>query len=272
MNGLLLIPWFRWEPLGLEVGSRELTVYPFQLFVAAAVAVVLVVAVWFARKHERSVERTLDLAVHVLVLAFPVSYVLNGLLYEPETVAYVLRHPAEVFQQRLGWTMYGGILGGILGAWLWKWRRHASILETGDAFAFAGPFGWCLARIGCFGVHDHPGRVSHFPLAVADYRVGPPPYLPRHDLGLYDAILLATIALVFLLLSRKPRKPGYYVGLLALLYAPARFLLDFLRAPAAEGGDLRYVGLTPSQYISVAFVVAGAIVMHRSNKSFARAT
>lgn len=272
MSALLLIPWFRWEAIVVQLGGRQVTVFPFQIMTGIAILVVLAVAVLFARRHQRSIEMTLDFAVHILLLAFPVSYLLNGILYEPDTFFEVLRNPSQALSQRLGWTMYGGIIGGIIGAWVWKWRRRRSILETADAFAFAGPFGWCIARVGCFVVHDHPGRVSDFVLAVADYQVGDPPYLPRHDLGLYDAILLAVIAALFLASSRTPRKPGFYVGALALAYAPARFLLDFLRAPLSEGGDIRYAGLTPSQCISMALVIAGIAVMRQVRASAAEPT
>jgi phosphatidylglycerol:prolipoprotein diacylglycerol transferase len=112
-------------------------------------------------------------------------------------------------------------------------------------------------------VHDHPGRVSDFALAVADYQVGKPPWPPRHDLGLYEAIALGCISLAFVFLSRSPRKPGYYMGLLGLLYPPTRFLLDFLRAPHAEGGDVRYAGLTPSQYVSVGLFISAVLVAER---------
>jgi phosphatidylglycerol:prolipoprotein diacylglycerol transferase len=267
MSAQLLIPWFKWEPIVVDLGSRHVTVFPFQIMVGVAVVVVLGIAVLFARKHARSVEMTLDFAVHILLLAFPVSYLLNGILYEPDTFLQVVRNPSEAFDTRLGWTMYGGIIGGIVGSWVWKWRRKGPILETADAFAFAAPFGWCIGRIGCFGVHDHPGRVSDFVLAVANYHVGEPPYLPRHDLGLYDAIALAAIGFAFIALGRKPRKPGFYVGLLPLAYTPARFFLDFLRAPASEGGDIRYGGLTPSQYVSIALVLAGVVVMRRVRAS-----
>lgn len=269
MSALLLIPWFRWESfaLRLPIVNVEMVVHPFQLTTLIAIVVALSVAVLFARAHQRSVERTLDFAVHVLLFAFPISYLLNGLLYEPETLFYVLQHPSEVLERRLGWTSYGGVIGGVVGAWVWKWRRKASILETGDGIAFGVPFGWCIARMGCFVVHDHPGRVSDFALAVADYRVGVPPFLPRHDLGLYDAMVLGAIAIVFLFLSRSPRKPGFYLGILALLHAPCRFVLDFLRAPLAEGGDVRYAWLTPSQYVAIALIVLGIAIMRRVRTS-----
>jgi phosphatidylglycerol:prolipoprotein diacylglycerol transferase len=270
----LFIPWFRVNPWVLDVPfrDRELVVQPFLALVVAALVVGYAVALLFAKRHGRPLDLTMSLALYLVVFAFPISYLLNGLLYDPERFFSVVSHPSEIAGARLGWSMYGGIVGTLVGAWAWKWRHKASILEVGDAFAFAGPFGWSIARVGCFLTHDHPGRTTDFFLAVADFQTGAPPYEPRHDLGLYDVVVMVAIAVVFLVLSRKPRKPGFYVGLLPVLYAPCRFLLDFLRAPLSEGGDIRYAGLTPAQYGSVLLLVAGALVLRRVAKSDAAAS
>ena len=269
MASWLFIPWFRVSPWVLEVPfrSREFVLHPFFALVVIAIIVGYVVALVFAKKHERPVELTMSLALYLVAFSFPISYLLSGLLYEPERFFAVISHPAEIAGARLGWSMYGGIAGTLVGAWMWKWRHKASILEVGDAFAFAGPFGWSIARVGCFVTHDHPGHKTDFFLAVADFQTGLPPYEARHDLGLYDVLILGGIAVTFLMLSRKPRKSGFYVGLLPVLYAPSRFLLDFLRAPVSEGGDIRYAGLTPAQYGSVLLLVAGVLVLRRVSTS-----
>jgi phosphatidylglycerol:prolipoprotein diacylglycerol transferase len=199
----------------------------------------------------------------LVAFGYPISYFFNGLFYETEEFAYFLRHPTQLFQVELGWSMYGGILGGVVGAWVWKQRHKASLLKVGDGFAFATPFSWMVARIGCFVTHDHPGTASDFVLAVDEFRIGVPPFEPRHDLGLYDAIVFGVISILFLVLGRKPRKPGLYVAILPTLYAPCRFLLDFLRAPPSEGGDPRYMGLTPAQYGSIILLVAGIVLIRR---------
>ena len=105
------------------------------------------------------------------------------------------------------------------------------------------------------------GKVTDFPLAVADYRFGTPPFDARHDLGFYEVLFsLAIIGLFVWLESRKRRPVGFYCVLLPLLYAPVRFFLDFLRAAPLEGGDVRYGGLTPAQWSSIAMVVVGLAV------------
>jgi len=269
MASSAFIPWFRVSPwvLNIPFRDRALVVEPFFALVIAALLVGYAATLLFAKKHGRSIERTMSLAFYLVAFSFPISYLLNGLLYEPERFFSVIARPSEIPGAHLGWSMYGGIIGTVVGAWVWKWRHKASILEIGDAFAFAGPFGWAIARLGCFVTHDHPGVVSDFFLAVADFQTGSPPYEPRHDLGLYDVLVIGIIALAFLRLSHKPRKPGFYVGLLAVAYAPCRFLLDFLRAPVSEGGDIRYAGLTPAQYGSVLLLVAGVLVLRRVRRS-----
>ena len=271
MTATLLIPWFRYYPFSIELGPVEFTVYPFTWMMGAGVVVTLVLAGLFADENGRSLRETVRFGVYILVFAFPISKLFNAALYNPTTFRTWLDDPLSFGDASLGWSMYGGVLGGMLGAWLWKWRTRRSIIEVGDAYAFGAPFGWCIGRVGCFLVHDHPGRVSDFWLAVADYQVGPPPWAPRHDLGLYEAIVLGAITVLFLVLSRRPRAPGLYLALIGLLYAPARFLLDFLRAPHFEGGDLRYGGLTPSQYVSVVFFLAALGVMRRVRANAAQA-
>lgn len=264
MPASLFIPWFRAQPLFFEVPVvGEVTLQPFAVLIWLGLLVGMVTALWFAKRHARSLPQTLNLALYLVIFSFPVSYVLNAAFYLPDTFWSLAPHPSELLQAQLGWSMFGGIIGAIVGAWVWRWRTGGSILHVGDAAAFGGPFGWFWARLGCFVTHDHPGRVSDFFLAVSDFRVGLPPFEPRHDLGLYDAIVIALIAIVFALLSRKPRPDGYYVALLPILYTPCRFMLDFLRAPIAEGGDIRYAGLTPGQYAAVALFIAGVAVMRR---------
>jgi phosphatidylglycerol---prolipoprotein diacylglyceryl transferase len=50
------------------------------------------------------------------------------------------------------------------------------------------------------------------------------------------------------------------VAIVSLVYAPTRFLLDFLRLPDAEGGDLRYASLTPAQWSCIGLFVLGLLV------------
>ena len=86
----------------------------------------------------------------------------------------------------------------------------------------------------------------------------------RHNLGLEEALYTALLAAFFFALGRRQRRPGVFTGLLAILYAPARFLLDFLRV-----GEPLYLGLTPGQWGSLLLVPAGIAVLVHSLRSSA---
>ena len=102
-----------------------------------------------------------------------------------------------------GLSSFGGLLGGILAAVLFFRIRGVPLSRYGDAFAVGIPTGWAIARIGCFLVHDHPGRLTGFPLAVAF------PGGARHDLGLYEAVVLFAIAgLLWRLWARRRLEGG----------------------------------------------------------------
>lgn len=265
LSALLLIPWFEVDPFVVDLPwGGQTALQPYGLLVWLGLAVGLVVAVLFAKKYDRSPMMVLDLAIFLVVFSFPISFLLNGLFYMPDTFQELIEDPSRFREIQIGLSSFGGALGAIVGGLVWRRFRKQSLLRVGDAAAFAGPFGWSIGRLGCFVSHDHPGRISDFFLAVDDFRVGSPPYYPRHDLGLYDMLVMIGISLVFLVLARKPRPVGFYVALLPILYMPFRFMLDFLRAPVGEGGDVRYLGLTPGQYAAVALFGVGVVLMRRT--------
>ena len=260
----LLIPWFVAEPVVVDLGpAGALTLQPFALAVWAAVIVAVAVAIVFARRNGIAIESVLELSIFMIVFGFPISYFVNGLLYQTDSLVHVFREPSRILDVPLGWSSFGGAFGALVGGLAWKSWKGGSLLRVGEACAFAGPFGWTVGRLGCFIIHDHPGKVSDFFLAVDAFRVGTPPFRPRHDLGFYEMLVMAGIAIVFSVLVRKRRPTGFYWALFPLLYCPFRFLLDFLRAPATEGGDVRYGGLTPGQYFAIGCFVTGSVLMRR---------
>jgi phosphatidylglycerol:prolipoprotein diacylglycerol transferase len=142
------------------------------------------------------------------------------------------------------------------------------ILPHADVVLAVFPIFWVFGRAGCAVVHDHPGKraPADSPLAVA-YGPGPSTDLgfielrhgvePRYDLGLLELVFAVVLAIAFMATWRSAHKTGFYVVTTFLAYAPVRFMLDFLRAPPVEGGDIRYGLLTPAQWACVAMFGVG---------------
>lgn len=261
---LLLIPWFRAEPWHVPLpftlpvfNVDHIPIQPFGIMVAIGVLSGARLAEWMAKRIGMIQGLVADYITYVVVSGFLGAYLLNALFYEPHVWLDILDEPSLFFKRYLGLSSYGGFIGVIVGSLIWKWRRSYPVLPVADAAAFGFPLGWMFGRTGCFIVHDHPGKVTDFFLAVDGYRVGAPPFSPRHDLGLYEVFWSIGATALFFLFARKKRPAGFYVAMLPILYTPIRFFLDDLRAGAGSGGDVRYAGFTPGQYASVGLFLFG---------------
>lgn len=164
--------------------------------------------------------------------------------------SYYMAHPWEVFAVwEGGLSVFGGFFGALIAVGGAVWIRKLDFHAYADVLAFGLPFGKVFGRLGCFLIHDHPGTLTHSVLGVR-YPDGE----VRHDLGLYLAINALIMAGFFLWLSRKPRKEGIYLAIFMIWYGVVRFFLDTLRVL-----DVRYAGLTPAQYLCIAFFFGGVI-------------
>ena len=155
-----------------------------------------------------------------------------------------------------GLSSFGGFLGAFL-AFLY-FTKKADIPRLAYGFGRVRAVGGIdLRTTGCFTAHDHPGRHTSFFLAVR-YPEG-----ARHDLGFYELLFTIAMTAILFAYNRKPRPPGRIIALAALMYAPVRFALDFLRATDVTRPDERYLGLTPAQWACLATAALGLHLWRR---------
>ena len=201
-----------------------------------------------------------DIAILAIVCGFVGAHVMHMVGYYPDKL---LKEPWKIFYVWSGISSYGGFLGAGLGIWYYTRRKGLPFQEYGDTLMFGMIPGWIFGRLGCYTAHDHPGLLTDFILSVK-YPGG-----NRHDLGFYDALLAICIGVVVYSLGRKngkERPAGFYLALTMLLYGVPRFFFDFLRATDLSYSDRRYFGLTPAQYVSIAFTIYGVtklLQLHR---------
>ncbi len=249
-----LIPYF--ELPSIHLGP--FTLQAFGLFAAAGVYLAARLAARAAERQGLDTRPLLDFAVWGVVSGVVFGHLAHIFLYHPEE----LRDPKRVLMVWEGLSSFGGLLGGIVAAAVFFRRRGIRFHDYADAFALGMAPGWAVARIGCFVVHDHPGVRTTFFLAVKNWPFGG----TRHDLGLYDAVVLFAITAVLYFLRSRRLLEGRLLAVLAIVYAPARFLLDFLRGSDVPYPDGRYLGLTPAQYACV-LLVAYAVWRFRADRA-----
>jgi phosphatidylglycerol:prolipoprotein diacylglycerol transferase len=246
-----MIPYFALYQIPIGGG---LSLAAFGTLVAAGV----ILAALFAESRARVAgipERELYRAIAwALVPGFLLAHAVALLLGGRE----IDWSPRVVFEFWNGMSSFGGFAGAFLGLAFYYRRARRPWLALADVLVAGLVVGWVFGRLGCTLVHDHIGRPSDFWLAI-DFPEG-----PRHDLGFYEFLYTLVVLLpAAILLTRVRRMPGTTVAVIALLYAPARFLGDFLRNSDLPGADPRYGGLTLAQYACLGLAAVGVAIATR---------
>lgn len=274
-------------PLGKLIGIEWLNIHGFGVMVAIGLWLGGNMAARKARRDGLDPKIISEIVGWIVVGIFVGGHLGHLLFYEPKAF---LRDPLVIFKVWDGLSSFGGFIAcTLIVVWLIKSKNDVirrenkqrmeageplrPLLPTlgyGDCLLYGTTLGWLLGRFGCFLAHDHPGVMTNFALAV--YGICPPQHTPLcqsvgvacHNLGLYESMWGGVMTLLFVALDKQPRRPGFFMGVYVLIYGPMRFLLDFLRARGVEGADVRYFGLTPAQYGSLALVALGIWLIRQS--------
>jgi phosphatidylglycerol---prolipoprotein diacylglyceryl transferase len=254
--------------------GESLTIGVFGILVAIGVLLGIQAAIKVYAKHKDLDEWLFrDQVFWVLVFGFVISHWYSVLFYFPEKIG---ENPWVLLMIWNGLSSVGGFLGAFIGMNWYLRRERQPIMIYADANMFGLLLGMCFGRLSCALVHDHPGKivepgtflaVGPWPCRCPQGRALPECCSPdqeiwRWDLGLLEFLVILGLTLfVYLVWDWKKAHPGRLTGLIALVYGPTRFVLDFLRETEVGKGvstpDVRYFGLTPAQYLSIGIFAAG---------------
>ena len=168
--------------------------------------------------------------------------------------------PSELFSPSVltsAGDFYGGFIGALITSAIF-FRRHPQLpfWRAADVCGPAIALGQAIGRVGCFMAGDDYGRPTELPWAVAFTDPdaasigGAPLGVPLHPVQLYESIVCLVLFAVLARLSRHKRFDGEVILDYTLLYAMARFVLEFFRGDADRGfvfGGL----LSTSQFIAL---------------------
>jgi phosphatidylglycerol:prolipoprotein diacylglycerol transferase len=208
-----------------------------------------------------SVQVTVDCTLFMVAMGFVVAHIVHVAVYNPHLMEEDWKKILPIYG---GYSSIGGFLGAAIAIplFLVAWKK-APPWPYADNLCLGFLLGWTSGRTGCFTAHDHIGAKSDFFLAV-DFpeRLGG----PRHDLGLYEALISGALFLaLFLMDRRKPLWHGFISGVACVVYGLTRVGLDVLRGRDLETisrtSDVRWLGLTPAQYGSLALAAFGVYVL-----------
>ncbi len=193
------------------------------------------------------------------------------------SLPYYLADPSDLWSlatlQSAG-DFYGGFFGALIASGLF-FARHPDMprWRMADICGPAIALGQGIGRIGCFMAGDDYGKPTDLPWAVifrdpeAVEIGGTPLGIPLHPVQLYESLTCFVLFFFLVRLARRKRFDGEVILAYSMLYAAARFLLEYLRGDADRGFVFGGV-LSVSQFAAILVLAVCAPLFGYRYKSY----
>lgn len=174
---------------------------------------------------------------------------------------YYFAHPLEILAvNQGGMSFHGGLIGALIGGFLYSKTQHFSFLTLADLVACGAPLGLLLGRCANFINGELYGAPTSWPIGV-DFTGSGVMYQPSQ---LYEAFLEGLVLFCILsVLSRKdpPRPQGFFIGSFLCFYGVFRILVEFVRLPDVQIGYFFGTWGTMGQLLSLPMVIIGIVII-----------
>jgi phosphatidylglycerol:prolipoprotein diacylglycerol transferase len=252
----------RLHPILIDLGFFQLPTYG-PLMVTALITAILL-AVRQGKREGLESNRLWDFSTWLIVVALVGAKVLMVLT---DWRTYWER-PSELVSLstlRAGGVFYGGFVAAVLFAW-WYVRAHRLRLwKVFDVYAPSIVLGLGIGRLGCFAAGCCYGKPTDSFLGVvfthplAQQVSGTPLGIRIHPTQLYESLACVLIFAVLIWRYSKKAYDGQIFVWYLVLYAVARFFLEFLRGDPDRGFVFGHL-LSTSQFIAILAVGVAAIL------------
>ena len=241
------------------------TLHTFGVLLVAAFVAALWWIVRAAKREAIYPDRVVSLGLWAIAGAIIGAKVLMAVRAFPQYAADPSQLWSLSFIESAG-DFYGGFLGALAAVAVY-FRRHPElpVWPTADLCGPAIALGQAIGRIGCFMAGDDYGKPTSLPWAVTftdpeAARIGGAPLgVPLHPVQLYESIVCLVLFFFLAWLARRKRFDGEVILSYALLYAGARFVIEYFRGDADRGFILGKTFST-SQFIAI-LVGAAALIL-----------
>lgn len=260
---------------GIEIGPFDLfgltlnpTFHFYGLLIVGGILLAAFVAAWMAKRDRKDPDHVWNGLILVVVLAVIFArawHVLFPSVNAPRDTQWYLSNFFDLNEGPLviwsgGLSIFGAVLGGLLGIVIYAYRHKLDTLAWLDIGAVVVPLGQAVGRWGNYVNEELYGTPTNLPWGLK--LTNPPPeYGPDtrfHPIFLYESLwnLLVFGALLAVWLRFRARlKKGDFVLLYLVLYSLARFLLEYLRI------DVTLVGGVNVSQVTSAVAGLGALAL-----------
>jgi len=254
------------HPTLLRLGPVQIPTYGFIL--ALALLAGLYVAIRLGRREGLDSGQVVDFSTWLIIsglIGAKIYMILTGW-------PFYAAHPGEIFSLNTleaGGGFYGGFIGATIFALWYAKSRRLPLFKVFDVFAPAVAVGQCIGRWGCFAAGDDYGKPAyHSPLAVvftnqyAHATVGVPLGIPLYPVQLFESGLTLLIFVILMAFYRHKKRDGQIFVMYLMLYAVARFFLEYYRGDP-DRGFFFHGALSTAQLVAIVAFATGLILAYR---------
>ena len=225
----------------------------------------IVLAIWLAEREEKRLGLPRDTVVDLAILVVPLGIVGARLYYVVMSWEQFAARPlSALYVWQGGLAIYGGVIGGALGVWLYARKQRISFAALADVIAPGLLLAQAVGRWGnyfnmeAYGPEITMPQLQFFPVGVLIMQSGG--YVWHMATFFYESMWnLAGFAVLWSLRQRQRQKGNVFCWYL-LIYGSGRFVIEQLRQ------DSLYIGaLRASQWLSLALcLLAAGILLWRA--------
>lgn len=236
------------------------TLHGYGLLIGIGFMMALLLADYRSKKYNLDTDFVFNLAFVCIIFGMLGAKV----LYLITEIKAIINNPSTILEFMDGFVVYGGIIGGILAAYLYCRFKKKHFLTYFDLLIPSVALAQGFGRIGCFlaGCCYGAETSSHFGIVFKHSSYAP------NNVSLIPTQLISSagdflICLLLILFAKKKPKSGSVASAYLILYGVGRFGVEFLRGDLIRGS----VGiLSTSQFISIFIVLTGLILGFFVNK------
>ncbi len=245
-------------------------VYYYGIFMALSLTLGVVTADFITKKYYPSIDSEViyDISPYIILSGIIGARLYYCLLSFP----YFYKNPLEIFQVwHGGISIHGGIIGGLIGGFIYAKKHKLPILKLCDIFSYGLVLGQALGRWGNFFNSEAFGRPTEcfLKLYIPIYK-RPLQYLQNdffHPTFLYESIFDVCIFLILFFVVRKFVKniDGIIFFSYLIMYSFARIIVEYFRIDSV----FNVYGIPIAQIVSGLIILISLIsifVLLKNNK------
>ena len=254
MNDLLLLSIeIGIDPVLFDKWGIEITWHG--LFTALGVIIGVAVATAFARRAGYQED-----TIYNVALCLVIGGIIGArALYVIENFSDFKDEPLDIIRVNTGGiSIYGALIGGTIGGWLYAYFRKVPNLPRGaDIAVLGGILGMAVGRIGDVINGEHFADHTDLPWGLVYTHADSPSVIarvpqPQHPAVAYEMIGDVVIFGILLLIFLRVNRAGMTFFAWVFLYGLLRTLVSFLRLD-----EIVWLGLRTAQLIGIAGMVVG---------------